>query len=80
MKTSTARLPRPAFVRVAGPYPDFNRDGDEFPYWVVGCTDENGEDVGHKMYTCRTYEAAMNLTDRIARDRRLEIICDASIA
>lgn len=62
-----------------GPYAEQDRWGDEFPYWVVFAADDEGEPAG-TVYECHSFEKAQNLTRKMATDRRLEIVNDASPA
>ena len=68
-------------VVVDGPYPNANAasDWDEFPEWTVSTTDDEGNDIG-KIYYCRSLSKAQNLGMKIARDRNLEHINEASPA
>ena len=64
-------------VLVEGPQSGgFNRDGDEFPEWTVAIVDEDGETVG-KFYRVRSYAGAIDLGQKMARDRRLPLDIDA---
>lgn len=56
-----------------------DRDGDEFPEWVVYAGDDEAEPVG-KLYRCRTYEGAVGLANNMAKDRRLPLEMEASRA
>ena len=67
------------YVSVDGPYSDFNRDGDEVPEWTVCIADDDGEPVG-RIYRCRSLTTARQLGDRMARDRRMELVDEASPA
>ena len=62
-----------------GPQPDRNADGDEVPVWYVYVGDEEAEPTG-TVYTCFSFAFAQNLANRMARDRRLELIHDATTA
>ena len=62
-----------------GPQADTNADGDEVPAWCVYVGDEEAEPV-NRVYWCWTYELALDLAQRMARDRRLELIHDATTA
>ena len=62
-----------------GPQSDRNRDGDEIPSWCVYVGDEEAEPVG-KVYWFHDYPSADALARRMARDRRLEFIHEASPA
>ena len=76
MKTATRR---PACVLVNGPYPEIDARGEEIPYWTVCCGDNDGEPTG-KIYTCWTLKVARDLGNRMAHDRRLELIDEATHA
>ena len=60
-----------------GPQSDQNRDGDEIPAWLVYVGDEQAEPVG-TCYKFHNFTAAQSLADRMARDRHLELINEAS--
>ena len=62
-----------------GPQADTNADGDEVPVWCVYVGDEEAEPV-NRVYWCWTYELALDLAQRMARDRRLELIHEATTA
>ena len=62
-----------------GPYADVDRFGDEFPYWVVCTADDDGEPTG-KLYTCYNLETAKDLARKMAKDRRLDLVMEASAA
>jgi hypothetical protein len=62
-----------------GPQPDQNADGDEIPVWLVYEGDEEAEPIGD-VHTCHDFTAAERLAQRIARDRRLELIHEATTA
>ena len=62
-----------------GPQPQQNADGDEIPTWCVYVGDEEAEPTG-TVYTCFTFSFALDLANRMARDRRLELIQDAIAA
>jgi hypothetical protein len=62
-----------------GPQSDRNRDGDEIPSWCVYVGDEEAAPVG-KVYWFHDYPSADALARRMARDRRLEFIHEASPA
>jgi hypothetical protein len=67
------------FVYVDGPYSNANAysDWDEFPEWVVCVCDENCEPLS-KVFYCRSYDSAIELGEKMARDRGLELQDDAS--
>ncbi len=62
-----------------GPQPQQNADGDEIPTWCVYVGDEEAEPAG-TVYTCFSFGFAQDLANRMARDRRLELIQDAVAA
>jgi hypothetical protein len=62
-----------------GPYADVDRDGDEVPTWSVCIGDDEGEPCG-TVYRCSTFTGAVKLARDIARDRRLELVMEASPA
>jgi hypothetical protein len=64
-------------VQVDGPFPTQDRDGDEIPYWSVCLMDIDGE-VSGKVYMCYAHSTARQLADRIARDRKLELVDDST--
>ena len=62
-----------------GPQPTTNQHGDEIPCWQVYVGDEEAEPVA-QLYTLHSWTAATALAHRMARDRRLELIMDATNA
>ena len=66
-------------VHCDGPFPDIDREGEEIPVWFVCCEDEDGNEVG-KVYRCSTYAGAVGLADKMALDRNLELVMEASRA
>ena len=62
-----------------GPQSDTNADGDEIPIWFVYVGNEQAEPQ-HTVYTCFSFDLANDLAHRMARDRNLELIQDASPA
>jgi hypothetical protein len=62
-----------------GPEPDVNRDGDEVPVWTVCAADEDGDPIG-TVYSIYSFSRAEALAQKMADDRRLEYVCDASRA
>ena len=62
-----------------GPQSDTNADGDEIPIWFVYVGNEEAEPQ-HTVYTCFSFDLANDLAHRMARDRHLELIQDASPA
>ena len=63
-------------VMVEGPDSELNHDFDEIPVWYVFAADDDGEEVG-KVYRFRSFDAAVDLGVKMARDRRLELVNDA---
>ena len=62
-----------------GPQPDTNPEGDEIPVWFVYVGDEEAEPTG-TVYRVLSYIAARGLANTMARDRRLELIDEATTA
>ena len=62
-----------------GPQSDTNADGDEIPIWHVYVGNEEAEPQ-HTVYTVFSFDLANDLAHRMARDRNLELIQDASPA
>ncbi|MEY4385015.1 MAG: hypothetical protein RLY20_298 [Verrucomicrobiota bacterium] len=62
-----------------GPQSDTNADGDEIPVWVVYVGDDEAEPTG-TVYRCHNFNAAEELAKRMAHDRRLDLIHEASPA
>jgi hypothetical protein len=62
-----------------GPQSDTNQDGDEVPVWCVYVGNEDAEPQ-HTIYWCWTYALAHSLAHRMAHDRRLELIDEATTA
>ena len=62
-----------------GPQSDRDGEGDEIPSWCVYIGNEEAEPVG-KVYRFHDYASADTLARRMARDRRLEFINEASPA
>ena len=62
-----------------GPQADHNQDGDEVPVWCVYVGDEEAEPI-HRIYWLWSYDLALDLAQRMARDRRLELVHDATTA
>lgn len=56
-----------------------NIQGIEYPEWYVYAGDDEAEPVG-KSYTCRSYEGAVTLAHKMAKDRRLPLEMEASRA
>jgi hypothetical protein len=61
------------------PQPDQDREGEEIPIWVVYVGDEDAAPVG-TVYTCHNFKSAETLAQRMARDRQLELIHEATTA
>lgn len=62
---------------VGGPQSDTDREGDEIPLWFVYVGDEDAEAV-ETVYKCQTFAGAERLAKRMAHDRRLELIHEAT--
>ncbi len=62
-----------------GPQSDRDTEGEEIPAWVVYVGDADAEPVG-KIYTLHHFKSAELLAHRMAEDRRLDLIHDASPA
>ena len=62
-----------------GPQADHNQDGDEVPVWCVYVGDEEAEPT-NRVYWCWSYTLARDLAHRMAHDRRLELIDEATTA
>ena len=62
-----------------GPQPDRDPEGEEIPAWVVYVGDEDAEPVG-QVYTLHHFQTAELLAHRMAEDRRLDLIHDATPA
>jgi hypothetical protein len=62
-----------------GPQSDQNHEGDEIPVWSVYVGDDDAEPTD-TIYTCHDFKAAEQLAQRMANDRRLELIHEASPA
>lgn len=60
-----------------GPQSDRNHDGDEIPVWLVYVGDDEAEPTD-TVFKCHDFAAAELLAKRMARDRRLELIHEAS--
>ena len=59
-----------------GPEPAQDHEGEGTHAWHVFVGDKEAEPVG-KVYTCYSFGAAQALAQRMARDRKLELICEA---
>jgi hypothetical protein len=76
--TTTTPIARPwRGVFFDGPQSDQNADGDEIPVWFVYVGDEDAEPVG-KVYHSHDFKAAGELARRMASDRGLELINEAT--
>ena len=62
-----------------GPQSDRDGEGDEIPSWCVYVGNEEAEPVG-KVYRFHDYASADTLARRMAKDRGLEFIHEASPA
>ena len=62
-----------------GPQADRDGEGDEIPAWCVYVGNEEAEPVG-KVYRFHDYASADTLARRMAKDRGLEFIHEASPA
>lgn len=62
-----------------GPQSDRDREGEEIPSWCVYVGDEEANPVG-KVYHFHDYPSADALAHKMARDRKLECIHEASPA
>jgi hypothetical protein len=60
-----------------GPEPGRDAAGEEVPVWLVYVGDEEAEPVG-KVYRCYSFGPAEALARRMAKDRRLELIHEAT--
>ena len=89
-KNSAFRTPDSAFRETApagnwrgvffdGPEPAQDREGEEIPAWTVYIGDADAEPVD-TVYTCHNFAAAEKLAHRMARDRQLELIHEATTA
>jgi len=80
-------LPAPEFSNVGpfravyfdGPQSDQDKDGEEIPAWVVYVGDEKADPVG-TVYTIHHFKSAELLAYRMAEDRRLDLIHEATRA
>jgi hypothetical protein len=62
-----------------GPQSDQDSEGEEIPVWVVYVGDQDAEPVGI-VYHCHDFKAAETLAKRMAQDRQLEPIHEATTA
>ena len=66
-------------VYLDGPQPDQDHEGEEIPVWIVYVGDEEAEPTG-TVYHVYDFARAQALAERIAQDRRLELIHEAAAA
>ena len=78
VSSNTVNRSRPAYVHVDGPYSAgiSSYSGDEYPEWTVAIMDADDDEI--KVYACATFAKAHSLGERIARDRHIEFVNDAS--
>jgi hypothetical protein len=62
-----------------GPQSDQDAEGEEIPAWVVYVGDEAAEPTG-QIYTLHHFKSAELLAYRMAEDRRLDLIHEATPA
>ena len=62
-----------------GPQSDQNHDSDEIPVWLVYVGDEQAEPTD-TVYKCHNFTSAQALAERMAHDRRLDLIHEANPA
>ena len=74
-----AKAPQWRGVFFDGPQPDQDREGEEIPVWVVYVGDQDAEPVG-TVYHCHDFKAAESLAKRIAHDRNIELVHEATTA
>jgi hypothetical protein len=60
-----------------GPQPDVDSEGEEIPVWTVYVGNDDGDPVS-TVYHCHKFKSAEGLAKRMARDRRLELINEAT--
>jgi hypothetical protein len=80
-------FPAPEFSNVGpfravyfdGPQAEQDQDGEEIPAWVVYVGDEEADPVG-TVYTIHHFKSAELLAYRMAEDRRLDLIHEATPA
>ena len=75
------RLPRSPWrgVFFEGPRPGRDADGEEVPVWVVYVGDKEAKPVG-RVYRCYSFSLAEGLARRMAKDRGLELVHEATAA
>lgn len=66
-------------IMVDGPYSNRNDDCDEVPEWTVCAADDEANEIG-KIYYCSSYESAIDLGRRMAKERHLELSNEATRA
>ena len=62
-----------------GPSADLDPEGEEIPVWVVYVGDDEAEPVSHLQHF-RSFEIAEQVARRIAHDRGLDLIHEATPA
>jgi hypothetical protein len=62
-----------------GPQSARDAEGEEIPAWIVYVGDEDAEPVG-QVYTLHHFQSAELLAHRMAEDRRLDLIHEATTA
>ena len=62
-----------------GPQSDLDTEGEEIPVWVVYVGNDDAEPIGN-VYRLHHFKSAELLAHRMAEDRRLDLIHDASPA
>ncbi len=62
-----------------GPQPDQDHEGEEIPVWIVYVGTEDAEPIG-TVYHVYNFARAQALAERIAKDRQLELIHEATTA
>jgi hypothetical protein len=62
-----------------GPEPDQDRDGEEIPVWHVYVGSENAEPTG-TVYRLFSFTKAQALAQAMSKDRRLELVAEATTA
>ncbi|MHC1707491.1 MAG: hypothetical protein AB9842_08215 [Bacteroidales bacterium] len=63
-------------VFLDGPFPGFNHDNDEFPYWTIKVSTDLDGDPKYS-YRVNNFDKAVSLAGKIAMDQNLEIISSA---
>ncbi len=62
-----------------GPQPDQDHEGEEVPVWIVYVGTEDADPIG-TVYHVYNFARAQALAERIAKDRNLELIHEATTA